>query len=455
MAWMLNVLYLLAVILLSPWLLWRAWRHKHYPTAVGTKFLGLSAPPAGLPAGSRPVWFHGVSVGEVHLLRQVIAAFRKRCPDRACVVSTTTDAGLKEARKWFADLPVFPFPFDFSWAVQRTLKQVNPALVVLAESELWPNFLMAARRLGIPVAVINGRMSPRSYARYRRVPWLPRWLLGHLDLILTQSEGYAANIRALGVPADRIRVTGSVKFDGCSCDRDNPRTRELRRLLNVGPDDLVWIAGSTVAPEEEIVLGIYPRLRAEYPRLRLVLVPRHPERFDAVALLLEQHKLAYVRRSRLTEPVQDRSAVVLGDTLGELSALWGLADLAFVGGSLDGKRGGQNMIEPAGYGAAVLFGPHVWNFRDPAQRLVEWNAAIQVSDAAHLETSLRGLLASPRIRALRGQGGPAIRAEPAGSDGTNYRAADASAGTGEQAEEGGLTAVTAIGDEVSCSTLRR
>jgi len=405
MPWMLNALYLLAVVLLSPWLLWRAWRHKHYPVAIGVKLRGLAAPPVGLPPDTRPVWFHGVSVGEVHLLRQVIAAFRNRHPELACVVSTTTDAGLKEARKWFADLPVFPFPFDFSWAVERTLKQVNPMLVVLAEGDLWPNFLMAVRRRGIPVAVINGRMSPRSFARYSRLGRLPRWLLGHLDLILTQSEQYAANLRALGVPEERVRVTGSVKFDGCSCDRDNQRTRERRLLLNIGPDELVWIAGSTVAPEEEIVLDIYSRLRAERPGLRLVLVPRHPDRFDQVAMMLEQHGLAYVRRSRLTAQVRDRSAVVLGDTLGELSALWGLADLAFVGGSLDGKRGGQNMIEPAGYGAAVLFGPHVWNFREPAQRLIEAEGAIQVADGTELEATLRRLLASPEERALRGQSG--------------------------------------------------
>ncbi len=405
MPWLLNLLYLLALLVLFPWLLWRAWWRKHHPVAIEAKLKGLPARPEGLPANARPVWFHGVSVGEVHLLRQVVAAFRKRHPDCPCVISTTTDAGLKEARKWFADLSVFPFPFDFSWAVHRTLKQVNPALVVLAEGELWPNFLMAARRFGIPVAVINGRMSPRSFARYRRLRPLPRWLLGHLDLILTQSEGYAGNLRALGVSAERVRITGSVKFDGCSCDRDNPRTSELRQLLNIGPGELVWVAGSTVAPEEEIVLGVYRKLRQEWPGLRLVLVPRHPERFDEVAGLLEQQGLAYLRRSQLSGSVEDRSAVVLGDTMGELSALWGLADLAFVGGSLDGKRGGQNMIEPAGYGAAVLFGPHVWNFREPAQRLVEVGGAVQVADAAELETELRRLLASPEERARQGRAG--------------------------------------------------
>jgi 3-deoxy-D-manno-octulosonic-acid transferase len=405
MSWLLDALYLVALLLLSPWLIYRAWKTGRYQQGLRAKLLGLDAPLAQLPPGARPVWFHGVSVGEIHLLRQVVAAFRKRHPDRPCVISTTTDTGLAEARKWFPDLGFFVFPFDFSWAVRRTLRQVNPALIVLAEGELWPNFLRAARCRQTPVAVINGRMSPRSYARYRRLGPLPRWLLGHLDLIAVQNERYAANLRALGVPAERVRVTGSVKFDSGAMDRANPRTQTLRSLLAIGPDDRVWIAGSTQAPEEEIVLGIYQKIRADHPGLRLIVVPRHPERFDEVAALLEKMRIPHVRRSRLTGSVEDRSAVVLGDTMGELSALWGLADLAFVGGSLDGKRGGQNMIEPAGCGAAVLFGPHVWNFRDVSQRLVEVDGAVQVADAKELEEWVERLLASRDERALLGRAG--------------------------------------------------
>jgi 3-deoxy-D-manno-octulosonic-acid transferase len=387
MAWLLDAVYLLALLLLSPWLAYRAWKTGRYRRGLRDKFLGLRQP---LPV-RHPVWFHGVSVGEIHLLRQVVAGFRTRYPGRPVVISTTTDTGLDEARKCFPDLEVFPFPLDFSWAARRTLRQVDPALVVLAESEIWPNFLIAAGKQRVPLAVINGRMSPRSYRRYRWVRVLARWLLRHLDLVAVQTEEYAANLRALGAPVEHVRVTGSVKFDGVLTDPHNPRTRELRRLLEVTEEDLVWIAGSTQAPEEEIVLDIYQRVRAAHPALRLFLVPRQKDRFDEVARLLERRGVPFVRRSAIRDP---RSAVVLVDTIGELGPLWGLADVAFVGGSLDGRRGGQNMIEPAAFGAAIVFGPHVWNFRDTAERLVEAGATYQVADAAGLDAAVVRLLAN-------------------------------------------------------------
>jgi 3-deoxy-D-manno-octulosonic-acid transferase len=383
---LLDALYLLALALLSPWLTWRAWRTGRYRRGLGEKLLGTRRAFPGWP-----VWFHGVSVGEVHLLRQVIAEFRRQHPDIPCVLSTTTDTGYDEACRCFPDLAVFYFPFDFSWAVGRTLRAVSPRLVVLAECELWPNFLLAARRAGVPVAVINARMSPRSLARYRKLRPLARPFFARLGLVAAQTQDYAAALRELGVPGERLHVTGSVKYDGACGKRDAPRTRPLRELFRVTPGDLVWVCGSTQAPEEEIALAIYRRARAEVPRLRLFLVPRQPDRFDEVARLLEKSGLPFVRRSRLAGPTD--ASLVLVDTLGELSALWGLADVAFVGGSLDGKRGGQNMIEPAGHGAAVVFGPHVWNFRDAAERLVATGAARQVRDGGELDGVIRRLLA--------------------------------------------------------------
>jgi 3-deoxy-D-manno-octulosonic-acid transferase len=415
MPWLLDALYLLAMLLLSPWLAWRAVRTGRYRRGIGPKLLGLRAP---LPPGA--VWFHGVSVGEVHLLRQVIAAFRRRCPGRACVVSASTDTGLDEARRCFPDLAVFPFPFDFSWAVGTSLDAVSPALVVLAEGEIWPNFLLACRRRGVPVAVVNGRMSPHSRRRYARLAVLARPFLGAIDLFAMQTEDYAEAVRRLGVPPGRVHVTGSVKYDGVSGERGNPRTAALRRLLEVREDDLVWIAGSTQAPEEEVVLGVYRRLREEYPRLRLFLVPRAKDRFDEVARLLERSGLPFVRRSRLLLfPIPHSPfPICLVDTIGELGALWGLADLAFVGGSLDGRRGGQNMIEPAAYGSAVVFGPHVWNFAEPAARLLEVGGACQVADAAGLEAVVRDLL---RDGERRRRMGAAARAFVLGQQGATGR----------------------------------
>jgi 3-deoxy-D-manno-octulosonic-acid transferase len=384
MSWLLDFVYLFVLSLLSPWLLYRALRTGRYRRGLQDKLFGLRASPS-----TGAVWFHGVSVGEIHLLRQVIAAFRRRNPDVPCVVSTTTDTGYDEARRCFPDLFVFHYPFDFSWAVRRSLQITAPRLIVLAEAELWPNFLMAARRQCVPVAVINGRMSPRSLKRYQCVKPLSRWLFGQLDLLLMQTEHYARAVYFLGVDSERAAVTGNIKFDGVLTDRSNPRTRYLGDMLKVKDDELIWIAGSTQAPEEAIVLRIWQKLRGDHPNLRLLLVPRHKERFEEVAQLLTQSGVDFARRS---SDVNLNKPVVLVDTMGELGPLWGLADVAFVGGSLDGRRGGQNMIEPAAFGAAVLFGPHVWNFADTAARLIEAHAACQIADAAQLETMLRLLL---------------------------------------------------------------
>jgi 3-deoxy-D-manno-octulosonic-acid transferase len=399
MPFLLDVGYLFVLILLSPWLLWKALTTGKYRRGLAAKFLGprfaWSNPPRGI------VWFHGVSVGEIHLLRHVITAFRRRNPDRICVISTTTDTGLDEARKAFPDLTIFWFPLDFSWTVQRTLTRLMPDVLVLAEGELWPNLLMAARQRGVPVAVINARMSPRSLGRYQWLGLLARPLVRSLDLIAVQTDDYAAAFRTLGADPSKVRVTGNVKFDGVSGDRNNERTTKLRRLFNVKEDELILVAGSTQAPEEEIAIDLFRRLRSEFPTLRLFVVPRQKDRFGEVARLLKSSGLPFTLRSSLDSNADLRvadSELILVDTIGELGALWGLADVAFVGGSLDGKRGGQNMIEPAAYGAAVIFGPHVWNFRDTARRLLDAQAAFQVDDAAGLERVIRDLFADVAAR---------------------------------------------------------
>jgi 3-deoxy-D-manno-octulosonic-acid transferase len=400
MPYLLDAVYVLALLLLSPWLLYKTITTGKSRRGLWRKLCG----DALFRNGDAPcAWFHGVSVGEVHLLGTIVRGFRERHPDWQCAISTSTNTGFDEACKRFSDLPVFFWPFDFSWAVRRALRRVNPSLVVLAEGELWPNFLSAARRRGVLTAVVNGRMSPRSRRKLRRFRPLTRRLLAGVDLLLAQNEEYAEAYRDILAAADRVHVTGSVKYDGVQSDRRNPKTRELARLLNIVPGELVWIAGSTQDPEEKYVLAIYRKLRQLWPDLRLILVPRQKERFGEVAELLRSQRENVVQRSELTGQLADRSAIVLVDTIGELGSLWGLADVAFVGGSLDGRRGGQNMIEPAAYGAAVVFGPHVWNFQETADRLVGLGAAIQVPDAAALELAVRRLLQNPAERALLGE----------------------------------------------------
>jgi 3-deoxy-D-manno-octulosonic-acid transferase len=400
MSLLLDLAYLIALLVLSPWLVYKTLTTGKYRRGLWKKLTG-NAPECARPCAL----FHGVSVGEVHLLRPVIAGFRRIHPDWQCVVSTTTDTGFDEARKHFADLPVFFWPLDFSWAVRRALSRVRPAVVVLAEGELWPNFLLAAKRLRIPIAVVNARLSPRSFARYRLIGGLARRLLDHVDLFAAQAPDSAQNLRLLGARPERVSLTGSVKYDCTTVDRNNPKTRALRGLFRIEPGDLVFVAGSTQPPEEQIALDVFRRLRPAFPRLRLILVPRQRERFEEVASFLKRAAEPFARRSQLSTEhsvLSTQFGVVLVDTIGELAAVWGLADVAFVGGSLDGRRGGQNMLEPAAYGAAVVFGPHVWNFRDAATRLLAVGGAIQVADAATLERAVGRLLADRVERATLG-----------------------------------------------------
>ncbi|MFL5330684.1 MAG: 3-deoxy-D-manno-octulosonic acid transferase [Gemmataceae bacterium] len=428
----LDIAYLTAMGLASPWLAARI--RQRGAANLSAKFTGRvwrpevealrnSSSGAAKALPQRPhknfrVWFHGVSVGEIHLLRTVVAAFRKHRPDCEVVISSTTDTGLTEARRTFSDLTVIPWPLDFSWAVRRAIREVQPDLIVLGESELWPGMLMAADAAHVPVVVINGRFSPKSASRYRRIAPIARSLLNRIAMFGMQSPEYAENLASLGVPQSRIAVTGSIKFDGVEVNRLNPQTNELRRLFGIKPTDIVWVAGSTQDPEEAGCIEIYKHLQSVAPNLRLILVPRQKDRFDDVAKLLRQSGLAFVRRSELLsfpsvgrqphELVQAHGAdaprsgspIILVDTIGELRAVWGLADIAFVGGSLDGQRGGQNMIEPAAYGCAVIFGKHVWNFKAVAEQLLASGGAKQVADFQELESSIQSCLVAEERKSL-------------------------------------------------------
>ncbi len=232
MRFLFDLFYLLAGAVLSPWLIWRAARTGRYRQHFAAKLLGRVDVPL---RSARTVWFHGVSVGEIHLLVTLVAAFRKRHPDWRVVVSSTTDTGLAEAQARFADLTVIAYPFDFSWACGEVLHRVKPAVVVLAESELWPNFLAAAAERRIPVVVANARISPRTFARMKRVKsLLKRMLFRHVTAFAVQTEEYAGRLRQLGVSESRVVVTGSVKYDGATGERDTVKGRELGRLIGIG-----------------------------------------------------------------------------------------------------------------------------------------------------------------------------------------------------------------------------
>lgn len=396
MRWLLNSFYLLLLALLSPFIAWRIVRHRRYRRGIAEKLLGRLPQSAD---GRDVVWFHAVSVGEVIQLQKVVNEFRRQTADRFRVlVSTSTDTGFDLALKRFPDSQVTWFPLDFSWSVSNALRSVQPRLVVLMELELWPNFLAECQRQQIPVSVINARMSERSHRGYSRIRSLMAPLFGRLALVAAQSQSNADRLQLLGVSKARLHVTGSIKFDGVATDRSNPATEGLRKLFSLSQAETVFMAGSTQEPEERLALQTWLECRKEYPSLRLILVPRHRERFDDVAKLVRDAGADLVRRSSLeTSNPLTSEAVILLDTIGELSACWGLADIALVGGSF-GNRGGQNMIEPSAFGAAVLFGPNTWNFRDVVQTFKAANACVQLGSPEELTATVARLLADPKER---------------------------------------------------------
>lgn len=407
-AWTLNAVYLAVLVLASPWLIWSALKHGKYREGFAEKLLGRVPVRHG---DGRCIWLHAVSVGEVNLLATTLEALSRERPEWTFVISTTTKAGYELARKKYAAHTVFYCPLDFSWATREAMRRVRPDLVVLAELELWPNLIRAAKEREARVAIINGRLSDKSFRGYRRLRPLVARVLAQLDLVAAQNEETADRFRRLGASAKCVYATGSLKFDGALTDRNNLRTQELRSLAGLAADDVVWLVGSTQEPEEEIAIRIYQSLVGEFPRMKLVVVPRHPQRFDEVAGLLQRSKLDWIRRTelvecssatrsvaRLSDPKtaigNPKPKIILVDTVGELGAWWGTATVGFVGGSF-GSRGGQNMLEPAALGVATCFGPNTWNFRDIVGRLLAVEGAVVVRDEHELTAFVRRVLAEP------------------------------------------------------------
>jgi 3-deoxy-D-manno-octulosonic-acid transferase len=405
MAWLLNLAYCGLLLLVSPWLVYRALWQGKYRQGWKAKFWG--AVPRRTSQGPC-LWLHAVSVGEVLQLQSMIDLLGRQQPDLEFVISVTTTTGYDVAVQRYPRCLVIYYPLDFSWAVGRALDRIRPTAIGLVELELWPNFLFAAAARQIPVMLVNGRISERSFRGYQRIRPFMRGMLRTIRRFLVQNECYGNRLEMLGAPANRISVTGSIKFDGAQTDRRNGRTAMLGEMFGLRHGEPVFIAGSTQEPEERYAIDAWRTRQADHPGLRLILVPRHKERFEEVARLVEeQYRLPLLRRSRIDgnapeTPTGGQNPIILLDTLGELSACWGLADFAFVGGSLTG-RGGQNMIEPAGFGAAVLFGPNTWNFKDVVDLLLTHDAAIVVRTGAELASRLGELLNDRRRAAALGK----------------------------------------------------
>ena len=316
MPYLLNLIYVLLILLSLPWLVWQSLRKGKYREGYAAKFLGRVPQRT---SNRTCLWLHAVSVGEVNLLVPLLKMIEKERPEWECVISTTTTTGMALAKKKYPRQTVFYCPLDFSWAVKTAMRRVRPNVLVLAELELWPNLIRAAKQRGGKVAIINGRLGEKSFRGYRRIRPLVARLLQQIDVVAAQDETYAERFRSLGARPEAVHVTGSMKYDGAQTDRGNPATQRLAVLAGFKDDDVVLLAGSTQEPEEAMALETFCELSGRWPQLRLVLVPRHPDRFEAVAKLLEASGVCWQRRTALSGEAASGDGVLLVDVVGELA----------------------------------------------------------------------------------------------------------------------------------------
>lgn len=392
-----SVLLGAGALLASPYFLYQTFASGKYWPSLKER---LGFLPASLNAERRPsIWVHAVSVGELTTARPLLPLLREALPELALFVSTTTLTGrcLAEARLRQVVDGLFYCPFDFRFAVRRVVRQVRPRLLLVVDTEIWPHLLRACREAGARNLVVNGRISDRSFPHYRLIRPVMKRFLAQVDHFCMQSERYAERMIALGAEPSKVTVTGSLKFDAATAAEG---LSAAARLIPQGRP--VLVAGSTLAPEEEILLEVFARLKKSRPALFLVLAPRHPERFDEVASLAQGREFRVVRRSRLESAPSEDVEILLLDTIGELGSVYAAADVVFVGGSL-APWGGHNLIEPAARGKPVLFGPHMANFAEIARAFLEAEAAIQVRDRVELAGQLERLMDDAARRAAYGE----------------------------------------------------
>ncbi len=416
-----SLLMGLAALLLVPYWLVQGLRHGKYLSNLGQR-LGFSFPAlAKLPA-KRPgaIWIHAVSVGEALSGIALARRLKEAYPDRPLIISTTTQTGqaLARERMSFADAIIY-FPLDWAFCVRRALEAVRPTVVLVLETEIWPNFLREAGRRKIPVVFVSGRISDRSFARYNSYlgvfgfflrPFL-RDALSQASAFLMQSEKDADRVRALGAPADRVQVSGNLKYD-LELPAPTPLSNWLATEIKRSGRSPVIVAGSVVATEEPHALIAFGTLQGEYPKALLVLAPRKPETFDDAAEFIDESHRKFIRRSQMPIPgpaagqspgnsnivtIPDDVTVLLLDSIGELASLYGLADGAFVGGSLV-SSGGHNILEPAAFGKVPVFGPSMENFAEMASRFVSAGAAIQVESPEDVGVAWIELFRDPERR---------------------------------------------------------
>jgi 3-deoxy-D-manno-octulosonic-acid transferase len=366
-----SLLLSLGLLLLSPYFLFQALAHRKYIT-------GLRERLGSLPKLDRQpvVWLHCVSVGETQAARPLVERIRKELPHHALVVSTVTLTGQKLARDLFREQAarVVYFPFDWRWSVRRALNALSPSVVVVMETELWPNFLRECKAREIPVALVNGRISRKSFGRYLKIRFFLRHVLDCLSIAVMQSEQDAERILQLGMTKERVFSAGNLKFEAVG---NTDQKTDFKNRFGLQSDVPLVLAASTHAPEEKIVLESLRKLRESQPGVRLMIAPRHPERFNEVAELIGASGLSWARRTDAPASTDTSATVILLDTIGELPSTYSYASVVFVGGSIV-DRGGHNVLEPAAHGVAVITGAHTHNFHAIVALLNEAKAILQL-----------------------------------------------------------------------------
>jgi 3-deoxy-D-manno-octulosonic-acid transferase len=403
-----SILVLAFFVVVSPWFLYQAIRYKKYIASLGQRMGYL---PVSFNMDAEPsIWIHAVSVGEVLTARPLARDLRARYPRLRVFLSTTTLAGQQLARRSVQDVDaVFYFPFDLNVFVKRTLNLVRPRLFIMMETEIWPNLLRECRKRGIKTAIVNGRLSQRSYPRYRLVRGFMRHVLANIDRFCVQSDESARRFIDLGANPSSVTVSGSLKFDSLDLGPSlHGRARErVLRHFRLPASRRVIVAGSTMKGEEASVFRAFRRLRSVAPNALLIIAPRHPERFEDVARMSREEGLKTALRTELPIDAEPRADVVILDTIGELATVYQIATVVFVGGSLV-PTGGHNILEPAVFGKPIVFGPYMENFAEIAAAFVSNGAAMQVRFERELDDALHTLMTDGVRRARLGAAARAL-----------------------------------------------
>ena len=402
-----SLVSLFVLVVVSPYFVYQALRHNKYVGSLGQR-LGYLPVSFNLD-GDESIWVHAVSVGEVLAARPLISELGRQYPKLRIFLSTTTRTGQQLARRNVADVDaVFYFPFDWTFTARRTLNVVKPRLFIMMETELWPNLLRECRARGVKTVLVNGRISYRSFPRYRLIKPFFRRVLADVDRFCVQGEETAGRLTQLGADPARITVTGSLKFDSLDVIPTPGRGPErVLRFFRMSPNRPVLVAGSTLKGEEESVIRAFNRVRSTGLAPLLIVAARQPERFGEVERLCRHEGLTTIRRSELPIDAEPRADAVILDTIGELAQLYQVATVVFVGGSLV-SAGGHNILEPAIFGKPIVFGPHMENFAEIAEEFLANGAAVQVRFDRELDEAIVSLMSDPVRRARLGAAARAL-----------------------------------------------